>query len=402
MVGLPRALRVRLAAWGLCGVSLLIAVSTVGLVLSGGWHLAGQMFVVFGTPYAVVGALIATREPRNVVGWLMLGISISFAFQFFLETYFADHSDQVALAWIGNWSWHLNLALSGQILPLVFPNGRLLSRRWRPVLWIVLVSLALGIVSGGLQSGTLDLDSTISNPLGVSGQAAPIIAALGRLGELLAATGFLLSVSSLAMRLRRSHGRERQQLKLFSYIGGLALCGLGLTTMTGFAREIAGSNEPAWIEVLDAIGWLTAWPLILVGLPVAIGTAVLRHHLYDIDLVIKRTLVYGTLTLLLVTVYLGLVLSLRSLLNPLTGESDLAVAASTLAVAALFRPLRHRIQRLVDRRFYRQRYDATQAAEAFTSRLRQEVDLDTVTTDLLDVVQETLQPTHATLWLKDG
>jgi hypothetical protein len=397
----PTELRVRFAAWGLCGIYLLIAASTVGLVLSGSGD-GDRSIVVFGTAYAVVGALVAIREPRNAVGWLMLGITISFAFEIFLESYFAEHGRpvRVALAWIGNWSGHWWPALSGLILPLVFPNGRLLSRRWRPVLWIALTSLALQTVSDGLRSGPLDYDSAISNPLGISGLGAPVIEALGELGDLLVPLALVLSVSSLVLRLRRSRGRERQQMKRFAYVGGLAMCGLGLTLMAGFATEISGPDGPAWIQVVGAIGWITAWPLILVGLPVAIGTAMLRHRLYDIDLVIKRTLVYGALTVLLASVYLTLVLGLRTLLNPVTGESDLAVAASTLAVAAFFRPLRTRIQTLVDRRFYRARYNASQAITAFTAQLRQEVDLDAVTTDLLNVVRATLQPEHATLWLR--
>ena len=389
---------VRPVAWGLFGTYFVLIGATVGLVLT---RSSGQAdaFVVLSSGYAVVGALVATREPRNAVGWLLLGIAISFAFGSFIDTYAAEtgRPAQAALDWIGGWSWHLPLTLTALILPLVFPNGRLLSRRWRPALWIALASMSLNMVSDGLRSGPFDVDST-STLLRDGGRAASVIDALDLMGDLLVAVGFVLSATSLVLRLRRSRGRERQQVKWFVYVAGLALCAFGPIAV-GSSAVASKIGNPAWAEAVSSIGW-SVTPLLFVGIPIAIGAAMLRHRLYDIDLVIKRTLVYGALTVLLAALYLTMVLGLRTLLNPLTGQSDLAVAASTLAVAALFRPLRTQIQSLVDRRFYRQRYDATQAAEAFTSRLRHEVDLDAVTTDLLEVVQETLQPDQATVWLR--
>ena len=267
-------------------------------------------------------------------------------------------------------------------------------------MWTAGGAIALSIVSDGFMSGPLDSDVAIVNPLGVSGPMAALVEAAGLFGQVLSPICLGVGVLSLLLRLRRSHGRERQQVKWFVYVGGLSSSALALSAAAGLVETVSDGALRTWAEVASGVGWFSALALIVFGLPAAIGTSMLRHRLYDIDLVIKRTLVYGALSLLLALTYLGLVLGLRSLLNPLTGESDLAVAASTLAVAALFRPLRTRIQSLVDRRFYRARYDASQAIVAFTAQLRQEVDLDTVTTDLLDVVQETLQPTHATLWLR--
>jgi hypothetical protein len=392
---------IRPIAWGLFSAFVLLVGATVGLVIAG--NLArDQMLVVLVFGYAIVGALVATREPQNSVGWLLLGIASSLAVQGFVESYVAvaGRPGTVTLAWIGTWAWRWWLGLTA-LLALVFPDGRVLSRHWRPALWIAIASLALSIVYEGLRAGPLRIaGAPIQNPYGIGGAGEPVIDAIALLANLLTAAGLALGVVSMAFRLRRSRGRERQQVKWVVYVGGLGLCSLGLAMLSMMADELSGGNKPAWAVIVGTIGWNAAPWLIGVGLPLTIGTAMLRHRLYDIDLVIKRTLVYGALTLMLAAVYLTLVLGLRTLLNPVTGESDLAVAASTLAVAALFRPLRTRIQTLVDRRFYRARYDATQAADAFTAQLRQEVDLDAVTTDLLSVVRETLQPEHATLWLK--
>jgi hypothetical protein len=394
---------VRATAWSLFALFLGVGVAGSWLVLAGSDK--GEAAVpVMALGFAVVGTLVAIREPRNSVGWLMLLLAIALNFTTLLEGYLAAPArpGEVPVAWISSWIWHAWLTLAFLILPLVFPNGRLLSRRWRSAMWLAITSMALSMASDAFRSGPLDVRSgaKIQNPLGVGGGGAPLIEALGVAGNVLSLFAIVIGVASLVLRLRRSHGREHQQLKWFAFVGALGLGALALSSVGAFAERFGSGRPPAWVEIVGGIGWFSAILLTLVGLPVAIGTSMLRHRLYDIDLVIKRTLVYGALTLLLVSVYLGLVLALRSLLNQLTGDSDLAVAASTLAVAALFRPLRTRIQNLVDRRFYRARYDATQAADAFTAQLRQEVDLDAVTTDLLDVVRDTLQPKHATLWLR--
>ena len=393
----------RVLASGLFGLYLLIAAATLWLIPLGGAG-GGESAVVMGViGFAGVGALVARRQPRNSVGWLMLAVAISFAGQTLIESYITvtDRPAYIALAWIGSWFWRVWLTLA-LVLPLVFPDGKLLSKRWRPALWICIASLLLWAISKGLQPEPLNDESGAydPNPFGVRGPALTLINALGLLGYLLLALGLPLSVACLAQRLRRARGLERVQVQSFAYVAALALSLLGVSFLAGLVISTGTTDSRPIVLTLFKVGWLVGALLFLAGLPLVIGTSILRHRLYDIDLVIKRTLVYGALSLLLALTYLGLVLSLRSLLNPLTGESDLAVAASTLAVAALFRPLRTRIQSLVDRRFYRARYDASQAIVAFTAQLRQEVDLDTVTTDLLGVVRETLQPDQATLWLR--
>ena len=235
----------------------------------------------------------------------------------------------------------------------------------------------------------------MANPIGVD---HPLVGLARVLGEVVLVGCLVLSVVSLGLRLRRSRGRERRQLELFAYVVGLAVTSL----LLGMLTLVAGADPPAWVEVLGTIGWTSTLALLLLGLPVAIGVAILRHRLYDIDLVIKRTLVYGTLTATLVATYLLLVLTIRPLLGPVAGESKLAVAASTLAVAALFRPLRARIQSTVDRRFFRSRYDAARTVEGFAGRLRDELDLQSLGADLRGVVHDTMQPVHVSLSLRSA
>ncbi|MBA2533026.1 MAG: hypothetical protein H0V23_13145, partial [Nocardioidaceae bacterium] len=329
----------RVLAWGTWALFVLLAGATVALVVAGSGD-GDQAFVLMAIGFATVGALIASREPANTVGWLLLAIAVSFAFQGLADAYLgrAGHPGEVAVAWFANWAWYVWLYAAGLLLPLVFPDGRLLSPRWRPVLWMGVGALGLAIITEGLGPGRLDVESPedIQNPLGIGGLLGDVLGAGNALSNVLAATGFVLGAFSLVLRLRRSRGRERQQLKLFAYVGGLALAGL----VVAMGEVFAGPSAPMWVRNMGGVGWLTALMLILVGLPVAVGIAILRHRLYDIDVVINRTLVYGALTILLAASYLGMVLLFQLVLNPITSESDLAVAASTLAVAALFRPLR--------------------------------------------------------------
>jgi hypothetical protein len=338
---------------------------------------------------ASAGAIVATRLPRNAVGWIFLALGVGMGLalasiawaQLGLETRHGPLPGDELAAWVSSWVFVPVTIGSLLFLLLLFPDGRFLSPGWRRV----------GLATGGLLAfGSLvtafspsDVDPGIENPLVPDGSFGDAIEALAVVSTLLAVAAAALAVASLVARFRRSRGIERQQLKWFVYAATIAGCGL---TVMEFLPDPAAS-----VAFLAGL-------LALAGLPVAAGVAILRYRLYDIDVVINRTLVYGALTATLAATYVGLVLLLQLALSP---GSDLAIAASTLAVAALFRPARARIQFGVDRRFYRRRYDAQRTLDAFAGRLRDEVDLTTLGTELDAVVRETLQPAHVSLWLRE-
>jgi hypothetical protein len=387
-------------AWSLFGCFLLLVAATFAVLLDGGGGDEGVL-VVLVTGFAVVGALIASRQPHNSVGWLLLAVALALGLQSVVAAYVrqADRPGAVAMAWVDGWIWFVWLTLAGIFLPLVFPTGRLLSRRWRWAVGLGVCALVASVIGAAFTAGPLDAGTPkpVRNPLGASGAWGELVAAVGIVGDVLAALGFLLAMLTLVLRLRRSSGVERQQLKTFGYVVSLAIVGLVVAS----AAEFAGSDSASWVYVVGATGWFVALFLIVVGIPAAVGIAILRHRLYDIDVVIKRTLVYGSLTAMLALSYLGLVLLFRLVLAPLTDGSDLAVAGSTLAVAALFRPLRSRIQAIVDRRFFRARYDAAQTLHGFAGRLRDELDLETLGVDLRQAVRDTMAPSHVSLWLRE-
>jgi hypothetical protein len=298
-----------------------------------------------------------------------------------------------AVAWVTASFFSVWLLMIVTILPLVFPTGRLLSPRWRPVWWFSLATVATSVVGIGLQPGRMDLEADVENPLGVHGTAATVVQVLNNAIWFAIITSIALAAASLVVRFRRSTGTERQQMKWFALAG--------LTTVAGLMLAVVGAIIPArWGDPVGNVGWTVFLACGMLGIPVATGIAILRHRLYDIDVVINRTLVYGTLTAALAATYVGLVLLLRLVLGPLAGESALSVAGSTLVVAALFRPARIRIQAVVDRRFYRSRYDASRTLDEFAHRLRHELDLDAVGTDLCTAADRTVQPSHVSLWLR--
>jgi hypothetical protein len=361
---------------------------------------AAAFAFVIGT-FPVSGLLVLRRQPRNSVGWLLLAVGGIWGIGAVGDTY-ATYGLTIepgslplaaAGATVSNAIWAPALGVMATFLLLHFPDGRLPDPRWRPLallsggVIIALTSLLL-VSPGELMEGPL---AGNQNPLGVE--------ALRPVGDVILATLLLALTScivasawSLVVRFRRSRGVERQQLKWMTTAG--SVMALAFFTNIFLSMPYSQGTEPGWLVVFNNLAFAT-WAL----LPAAIAAAVLQHGLYDIDVVVNRALVYGSLTALLAGVYLGSVLLLQLVLRPLTEQSDLAVAASTLAVAALFGPARRRIQVAVDRRFYRHKYDAARTVADFSTRLRQQIDLDTVGDDLLAAVIETVQPTVATVWL---
>ncbi|HEX6150591.1 hypothetical protein [Nocardioides sp.] len=364
----------------------------------------GAGFTLVLIAFPLTGALILRRQPRNIVGWLLAAIGVIWGIAVGGDAY-AHYGLVLApgtlpLAEVGaavaGGIWAPALGLMGTFLVLLFPDGRLPSRRWRPLAWmsgtvIVVLTAAIYLSTGEIEAGP---GAGLDNPLAV----APLATAIDRAFDVLIPL-FALCIAGcaagLVVRFRRSHGTERLQLKWLATAAAL----VGIAFVAGIFSPLTMPDDqpqPMWLNALDQLSFF-----LFALIPVAIGVAVLRHRLYDIDLVINRALVYGALTACLGAAYLISVLVLRLALDPLTGSSDVAVAASTLGVAALFRPLRTRIQSSVDRRFYRSKYDAAQALDAFTGRLRDEVDVDAVGADLLAAVHETVQPRDVSLWLPE-
>ena len=341
--------------------------------------------------YAVVGALVASRQPRNAIGWILLAIALLFSLSNVVEALaMRPHPAGVAM-WLDDWLSDVWIGLVGVAIPLLFPNGHLPSRAWRPVAWFGTIVFALGVLTRAFGAHELDTSAPghHANPFALSGAMGDVLGALIVPVTVAYGPAVIGAMAGLVVRLRRSRGVERQQLKWVAYVGSLMLTALLLAAVSLPFRGAVG-------EPVGAIGWVAFLLLVVFGLPAALGASILRHRLYDIDVVINRTLVYGALTATLAVTYLVLVL----LIGLAVGRSNAAIAVSTLAVAALFRPLRVRIQAAVDRRFYRRRYDAGQTLEAFGGRLRDELDLDALGADLRGVVNDTVQPAHVSLWLR--
>jgi hypothetical protein len=342
-------------------------------------------------PFSVVGAIVASRQPRNTIGWLFCGVGVtvglnSFAgdfAEFWLASGFGVSSLGETAAWLSSWLWFLLVFVPMSLLLLLFPDGKLPSPRWRPVAWGVALGTAGGVVGNALRAGPLVDFPQIANPYGVD---SPVVGMVGVAGSIVAAGSMVGSAVSLILRLRRSGSRQRQQIKWLAYGGAVLVGGV-------FAGALAIPwNVPVSIMIMSVS---------LLGLPVFTGIAIVRHHLYDIDILINRTLVYTTLTATLTLLYFGGMAGLQRLLSPVMGEGNgLAVVASTLLIATLFNPLRRRIQAFIDRRFYRSKYDARKTLEGFSAKLRDETDLKALNDELVGVVRETMQPAHVSLWLR--
>lgn len=340
-------------------------------------------FVLTNVVTVLVGAVIAAKRPRNPIGWLLIVLGLGFAVYpvvvVFVAVVLRDGASApflfVLVAWVGNWIWVFGHA-GAIFLLLLFPTGRPVSPRWRPVVWFAAIVVGALLFFAATHMGKLEAAPRFENPFGLPapGFVVPVLVA-----TILALE--ILGCASLAVRFFRSRGTERQQIKWVAF---------GAAVLAAYLLANVVVEAPRWIDALA--------PAVMVA---TIAIAILRHRLFDIDVVINRALVYGPLTALLAAVYFSTVVALQYALRALTGqESQLAVVVSTLAIAALFNPLRRRVQALVDRRFYRRKYDARTTLEVFGTRLRQETDLDALNDELVNVVRETMQPARISLWLR--
>jgi hypothetical protein len=385
------------AAWLIWSGALALAAAGAGLILISlrapvpdNWGFRGYWDIAAPT-FATAGLLIARRQPRNSIGWILLLAGVALGFGGFVQEYatraviIAPGSlpGAVALAWIASWSFAIFAFSLLALIPQLFPTGRPLGRRWSPLLWCGASAVPLAALLFGLQPGPLNNASFIDNPLALTGTFADVHTALEPVLGLFMAATVAASGASLVVRFRRSRGVEREQVKWV--VSSAAL------SAVAFVAMLANNSDKPW-QILMVGSMMT--------MPVAIGVAILRYRLYDIDILINRALVYGATTAGIAIAFFTGIVVLQAILRPLTSGSELAVAASTLVSFALFQPLRRRVQGAVDRRFYRSRYDAARTLDEFSVRLRDQVALDAVRGDLLDAVRETVQPTHASLWLR--
>jgi hypothetical protein len=396
--------------FGVC-VALFLFALTFGVLArdadqSSSWSVGGVWggiaYLVAVFTYPVAGWLLAARRPENPIGWLLLAIGVSWGLG--ATATYADYTVKLhhdlsggpLLAVVANAFWLPAVGITGTFLLLLFPDGHLPGRRWRYVAWTSAVAMVAGVMGLVFDPGPL-ADAGypgVQNPLGIDA-LGPILAA-GWVAILVVVAMMVASAASLFVRYRRARGSERQQLKwLAAAAAGVAVI-YAVVVPLGAVLDPSSQHTPVWLSAAET-GSLLSFGLI----PVAIVFAVLRYRLYEIDVIIRRTLVYALLVAVLAALYLGGVTLVGGVLRSVTGGSGtIGVTVSTLAVAAAFQPLRARIQRAVDHRFYRGRYDAVRTLESFSGRLREQVDIEAVSGEVLDVVRQTLQPAHVSLWLR--
>ena len=390
------AARLAWSAWAivvaLCAGSLALLALDLHTHVTGIFGFRGSTLLE-GASYGTVGALVAARRRENPVGWLFLAAGLlsaaqGFGLEYGIRGILAEPGSlpgtNVA-ALVQGVAWIPPLGLI-TLLFLLFPSGRLPSPRWTPIAWLAPAAIALMTLGVLLTPGPLDT-LRVSNPAGVEGLRRFLDAAAG-LGLLVAGAGLVASAAAMLVRLRHARGEERAQLKWFVYAAAVVAVAILPSTLASDGILPGGGVFSVLLIVAIA------------GVPVAAGIAILRYRLYDIDRIINRTLVYGALSTGLGGLYFGIVVGLQAASSSVTRGSDLAVAGSTLVVAALFRPARRRIQALVDRRFYRSRVDAARTLDDFSASLRREIELESLTAELRVVVERTLQPAHVSLWLR--
>lgn len=392
----PLPVAIRGLVWGLAALAIgsLVAVGLLPLSSSydDPWIL--PLFTGITASCGLVGAFIATRLPRNAVGWILWGFALATASGMVAQAYAAASLMEHGAGLPGTpvAAWYAGIPISPALaavllfLPVLFPEGRPPSRRWRPVL--VLFSVMVGVVAFPplFRPGPIQGIEVVSNPFGVPG-IEPLIDTVAALGDVTAPFALPLAVGAPILRYRRGTAIERQQLKWFGSTAALAAAGLIAAVLVPDPYGTLG-----WVACMIALGFV----------PIAIGVAIFRYRLYEIDRIISRTLSYALVTALLAAVFIGMNLALQAVVSSATGVSTLGVAASTLVVAALFQPIRRRTQASVDRRFDRVRADAERAVAAFSARTRDEVDLAELHVSIVATVREAVHPEGAVLWLRRG
>ena len=388
-------------AWSLAGLSVAMFVAGVALTIlslsgapdtrpSSTWGTVGGLliFVPF-LAFPLVGALIASKRPHNPIGWICLTAGL-FWMLISLPISFGPYP--VTSAALTQGVWVPPVGLLGIYVILLFPDGKLPSRKWRPFAWFAGMVMFLICVGFIFLPGPLEGYPGVRNPFGLEGQPWASVAASVVLPLL--PLCMLASALSLVWRYRYAGREMREQIKWVAFAASLVAAGYLVTLISGLV--LASEASSAWRAFLEIMVQLS-----FAGIPVAIGFAVLKYRLYDIDFIINRALVYGLSTILLVATYFGGVVGSQYVFRTLTGgETQLAIVASTLAIAAVFNPLRRRMQAFVDSRFYRRKYDAAKTLAAFSARLRNETDVDVLRNDVIGVVSSTVQPAHASLWLR--
>jgi hypothetical protein len=392
-------------AWLISGFAITCACLGMLFLVLNGVGIGSKEFdysavgAVLGVSFSAVGGLVASRRPSNPIGWYFLVVGLSQGFDSFDTQYgrYALVTNPGSLpggslmVWMASWTFVPGLGLAATLTLLLFPTGTLPSPGWRWVPWTVAAAIALMVVPPAVVLWPMKGRALVggADPGQIVGGW---VLSLEELGLLLIVVCMIASASSLVVRFRRAGGQERQQLKWLTYAGVVFVI---IFVSSLFVPRPLRASE-IW-PVASLVLLVTVYP----SIPVAVGVAIMRHRLYDIDLLINRTLVYGTLTAALVAIYFGGIVLLQRVFVVFTGQkSTLAVVASTLLIAALFNPLRRRIQTFMDRRFYRRKYDARKTLEDFSATLRDETDLDALSDDLVGVVTETMQPAHVSLWLR--
>ena len=386
--------RARGVAWSLVVVAAVLVALSVVVAEAGGSRLEDGTAILplaITVVFAGAGHVIATRKPGNAIGWIFLGVGVSASLGMLAGSYAQRWTDTghgsdglgEAAAVYGSVSWIPFILVPATFLLLLFPDGHLLSPRWRAVAALAGLGIAGALLGGAVTPGPLEDYPELENPYGID---HPAVEAVAGLSLLVVGAALLGSAAAVVVRFRRARGEERLQMKWIAFAGTVAAATVVVMTVL---YEVVG-EDVANVSIMASI----------LTLPMATAIAVVRYRLYDIDVVINRALVYALLTGVLAAVYVGSVLLLQVGLSGLTQGSGLAVAMSTLAVAGLFRPVRGRIQRYVDRRFFRSRYDAARTLVEFGARVRDEVDLGALSADLQAVVTETMRPAHVSLWLR--